>query len=357
MAKELPIGIVEAGVLHTDADPELDLDTKFRMVKEASVFDYIDKTPPADQVEEYLRCSQRYDLPIRAGCWFYTVGRDEALFEANLKIGAELGSRAHSAQIMAYHYHGHVLTDEEVADCYTRAYEIGEKVGCWPCFETHVNMWSEDFPRVRRVADIVEGRGMPFRITLDHSHVIFKIDNLEEQRDPYGNGDCNIRDAVESGDLILDPFAKGNVCDEWIGRGHVWHCHARAAVPNNPKNIWARHPDGSFGRGIQYPFIRPKPGEYHSEWHEEKLEPWKEVVRHLMAYHAAQDDSPLGQISVEFNVFPDYGCGNKYSIFDNGVACAEWLHSTWQETLRRKSVTSPQPGPPVRQQPRNLPVT
>ena len=29
----------------------------------------------------------------------------------------------------------------------------------------------------------------------------------------------------------------------------------------------AKHPDGSIGRGIQYPFIQPKAGEYHENWH------------------------------------------------------------------------------------------
>ena len=109
-----------------------------------------------------------------------------------------------------------------------------------------------------------------------------------------------MRPDVESGLVVLDPYRAGNVCDEWIGKGYIWHCHARAAVPNNPKNIWGRHPDGRIGRGIQYPFTEPAPGEYHSDWDEAKLEPWKEGVRHLLAYHARHDASPLGQISTEF---------------------------------------------------------
>ena len=31
--------------------------------------------------------------------------------------------------------------------------------------------------------------------------------------------------------------------------------HARSVIPNNPKNIGGKHPDGSVGRGVQYPFI------------------------------------------------------------------------------------------------------
>ena len=42
MNRELKVGITEGGVLHTDADPPYDLDTKFRMGKEVCVYDYFD---------------------------------------------------------------------------------------------------------------------------------------------------------------------------------------------------------------------------------------------------------------------------------------------------------------------------
>ena len=35
MKQELLIGITESGVMHTDADPPIPLDTKFQMVKES----------------------------------------------------------------------------------------------------------------------------------------------------------------------------------------------------------------------------------------------------------------------------------------------------------------------------------
>lgn len=321
MSKELKIGITASGVRHAATAPDPDLDTKFRMVKESGIYDYIDKTPPRDEVDDYLRCREKYDLPVRAGGWFYTLGRDEQLLEENLRIGGRLGSLVHNTQISTYHADGHMVTNEEVVAIYMRAYEVGEEAGCYPTFEIHVNMWSEDFRRVIQVADLVEAQGIPYRMTLDHSHVIFKIDNPLEQEVQ------NIRPSVESGELILDPFKPGNICDLWIERGLVWHAHARAAAPGGPKNIWGRHPDGRVGRGIQYPFIQPKPGEWHSEWEEAKLEPWKEVVRHLLAYHAANDSSPLLQISTEFIPGTDYGEGSHYSIFEHSVACAQWIRS------------------------------
>ncbi len=179
--RELKVGITEGGVLHTDAEPALDLDTKFRMVKEAGVYDYFDKTPPVGRVDEYLRCSDKYELPILAGGWFYTLGRDEPLLEDNLRLGASLGSHVHNTQIMMDHADGRLVTNNEVAETYLRAYEVGEKVGCIPTFEVHVNMWSEDFRRITEVADQVESKGVPYHMTLDHSHVIFKIDNPSEQ--------------------------------------------------------------------------------------------------------------------------------------------------------------------------------
>ena len=328
MSKELFVGITEKGACHTKGENEFDLETKFRMISESGVYDYIDKTPESlDVVDEYMRLSEKYDLPIRAGGWFYTLGRDETLLEQNIRTSARIGSKVHNTQIMMHHADGHLVSNEEVADIYSRVYEIGEEVGCRPTFEVHVNMWSEHYGRVMEVAQLVEARGIPYRMTLDHSHVIFKIDNPEEQEV------LDMRPDVESGAVVLDPYQEGNVCDQWIGKGYVWHCHARAAVQNNPKNIWGKHPDGRVGRGIQYPFIQPAPGEYHSAWDEAKLEPWKEVVRHLLAHHAAQDDSPLGQISTEFIPGPDYGMGNKYSIFEHSAACAKWIKETWAETL------------------------
>lgn len=327
MTKEMLIGITEKGVCHTRGENEFDIDTRFRMVKEAGVYDYMDKTPASDDlVDDYLRCSETYNLPVRAGGWFYVLGRDEALLEKNLKIGARLGSRVHNTQVMMHHADGHLISNQEVADFYMQASEWGEKTGCYPTFEVHVNMWSEHFGRIMEVARLVEGMGGQFRMTLDHSHVIFKIDNPDEQEV------LGMRADIESGAVVLEPDQPGNVCSQWIESGYVWHCHARAAVPNNPKNIWGKHEDGSVGRGIQYPFIKPRPGEYHSDWDEAKLEPWKQVMRHLMTYHAAHSDSPLGQISTEFIPAPDYGMGNKYSIFEHSVACAKWIRKTWQET-------------------------
>ena len=92
MTSELLFGITEKGVMHTDPD-EFDLDTRFRMVKESGVYDYYDKTPedPAD-VDAYLEASEKYGLPIRAGGWYYVLGRDEDLLKEKLELSARIGS-------------------------------------------------------------------------------------------------------------------------------------------------------------------------------------------------------------------------------------------------------------------------
>lgn len=326
MANELQFGIQTNGVKHRHADPMPDIDTRFRMVKEAKVFDYVDKTPAPHEVKEFLAARDKYDLPVRAGGWYYTLGRDERLFEQNLAVARELGSVVHNTQIMTQHAEGRPVTDDEVVTAYQQFFELGNRYGVTPCFEVHVNMWSEDFRRVAKVGRRVEAKGLPFHITLDHSHVIFKIDNPQEQE----IGD--IRADVQSGALVLDPFTPGNICDGWIEAGWVHHFHARAAIPNNPKNLDAEDDQGRPGRGIQYPFAKPKRGQYHAKWDEAALEPWKEVVRHAMQFHATDRNAALGQISTEFIPNFDYGEGCKYSLFEQAIACTEWMRDTWKKT-------------------------
>jgi len=321
MTQQLLFGIQTNGIKHTHADPMPDIDTRFSMVKASGLFDYVDKTPAPDEIEAFEKASQKYDLPVRAGGWFYTLGEHKALLEHNLNIARRLGSFAHNVQILTHDSSGKPVTNEEVVDAYLWAHELGERLGVTPCFEVHVNMWSEDFRRVAQVAAAVESRGIPFYMTLDHSHVIFKIDHPVEQLVQ------NIAPAVESGELILDPFVDGNVVDQWINAGWVRHCHARSAVPNNPRNTAATDEHGQPGRGIQYPFKRPAPGQYHAPWDESALEPWKESIRHLLAYHASNPASTLGQISTEFIPNLDYGEGCQYSLFEQALECVSWMLS------------------------------
>jgi hypothetical protein len=319
---DLQIGITGIGVMHRDPD-EFDIDTRFRMVKECGAFDYYEKSPAPGEIDSYLRARDRYQLPVRSGSYYYVLGRDEPLLEWHLRVAKQLGSVVQNIQIMTHDIEGRFISDQQIADVYLWAASLGDKLGVTPCLEIHVNMWSENFARVSRVGKLVEDRGVKFNITLDHSHVIFKMDNPPEQEVQ------GLRAEIDAGAIELDPFKPGHVISTWIDKNYVRHAHARAAVPANPINLWAKHPDGSYGRGIQYPFVRPCDGEWHSPWDAERLQPWKEVIRQLFRFHGTHAESCFGQITTEFIPFPDYGSGARYSIFENNIACARWIRETW----------------------------
>lgn len=324
--RALQLGISGIGVLHTD-DRVPTVEEKFRMVSEAGVFDYYDRTPTRAELAAHQNASAKFALPIRSSGFFYMLGRDEALLEDNLKIAKECGTELHNVQIFTCHADGHVLSNEEIAEGYLRIAELGDRYGVTPCFENHINMWSEHCGRVVEVARLVEARGGRFNMTMDHSHVVFKMENPKElavqdlQRD------------VDAGRVILDPEKPGNVAKQWIDSNYVVIAHARPVVPNNPENIWGKHPDGRVGRGVQYPWIKPAAGEWHSEWREAKLAPWKRTMRDLLFHHASQSHSRLKCITLEMIPPPDYGAGAKYSIFNNNIACAKWIRQTWDEVL------------------------
>lgn len=320
MTTDLKIGIANRGVLHHNNEQPISLEDWFREVSQTNVFDYVDKTPPKEDCDQYKRLSEKYNLPILCSGWFYQLGRDDDLIFENLKMGSGLGSKYHNVQIFLHHTDGHELTDQEIADIYLKVSEYGEKIGCFPCFEIHINMWSENFLRINSVAKIVQDQGGIFRMTLDHSHVVFKMNN-ETELQMFG-----LKEQLKNNEIILDPYQEGNISEKWINQDLVWLMHARSVIPNNPKNFRAKHPDGSVGRGVQYPFIKPLKNQFDYNWDEKMLEPWKEVIRKMIKYHFTHDSS-LECISTEFIPATDYGENNTYSLFDNAVGCAEWIKS------------------------------
>ncbi len=80
---DLLFGCTASGATHRYHDTP-DIATKVKMVKDAGVFDYIDRCPPDEEFRDLLVASGRYDLPVLSGGWFYTLGRDEGLFERNV---------------------------------------------------------------------------------------------------------------------------------------------------------------------------------------------------------------------------------------------------------------------------------
>ncbi|OCC23613.1 hypothetical protein MB02_10610 [Croceicoccus estronivorus] len=331
--EELLIGISDFGIMHT-VPGEFPIDQRFRMVQDANVFDYIDKTPEPHEITDYRDAVQRHGIPLTAGGYYYVLGKDEQLLRQHLELGREFGARVHNVQVLSRDSQGELVTDEQIAEIYLDAMEWGSTSATIPCFEVHVGMWSEQFSRVQRVAELVERRGLKFNITLDHSHIVFAIRNRDAQET------MGIRSEVEAGAITLDPFSNGNICRNWIEAGLVRHAHARSAVPNGPRNQWMAGLDGRPGLALQYPFIRPNAGQWHSEWDESLLETWKFAISKLLQHHANTPGSRLGTISTEFIPFADYGGGAKYSLFENNIACATWIRAEW-ERLSRNELTPP----------------
>ena len=210
-----------------------------------------------------------------------------------------------------------------MADFFLDATEHGAPVGCLPSLEVHVDMWSEDFRRVESVAALLARSNVQLRITLDPSHLMFKIGNAEEL---IVSG---VADDVAAGRLVLDPASPRALHRLWLREGWVAHAHARSAVPAGPVNRRMQRTDGRPGRAIQYPFIAPPAGSFDDEWRPERLEGWKLAMRQILAWKATHPKAPLSTISCEFIPFPDYGGGARYSIWDNNLACAAWLREEW----------------------------
>ncbi|MBL0421625.1 xylose isomerase [Ramlibacter sp. AW1] len=342
-----PIGCNGRGVQDSSIDrpvslAEPSIEEQFRLVKRCGVFDHFDRLPLPDQVDTFQRCIEAYSLPVHTTSWFYELGTDDARMAQNLEISARVGATTHNMMIYARDASGRPVSDAEIVEGYLRCYDEGMRHGVEPTFELHVNMWSEDPRRIVPVAEAVRRRGVPFNFTLDYSHVIFKIGN-DEELDISG-----IREAVASGRLVIDPFERGNLVEQWLAMGIVRWVQVRSVAPNGPRNIWAPHdPEkpvaalpkfpskpvraGDPGRGILYPFTRPAEGEWHSPWHAHALEPTKEVVRKVLAHHAGQPGSRLRYITTEMITLPDYALNARFSLIGQNAAIAAWVRQAWTQ--------------------------
>lgn len=318
------------------------LEEQFRLVKEAGVFDGFDRLPGAGEVERYRDCIARHALPVHTASWFYAVGRDEAQLPAKIELANDVGAKAHNIMLYWHDGSGRPITDDEVADFYLRAYDLGMARGVEPMLEYHVNMWSEDPRRVARVAERVRARGVPFWFTLDYSHAIFKIGNAQEL------AICGLTDDVATGRAVLDPRCDDSFVDRWLAMGIVRWLQVRAVAPNGPRNVWsiadptlavAAVPEHSIfpyragepGRGILYPFTEPAEGEWHSPWHDAALDCTRAVVRKVLQHHHGHADSPLRWITTEMINLPDYAHNARFSLIGQNAAIAAYLRRTWDE--------------------------
>ena len=127
MTNQLKFGIQTNGIKHTHFNPMPSINERFLMVKEIGIFDYVDKTPEANEIEDFKLASEKYNIPVRAGGWFYTIGDHKELLMRNLKTAKILGSIVHNVQIHSYDSEGKILSDLDLRDAYLEAYDIGMK--------------------------------------------------------------------------------------------------------------------------------------------------------------------------------------------------------------------------------------
>jgi hypothetical protein len=305
---------------------------QFRLAAESGLWDFFDRIPGEDNLDEYLAAVDKYGLPALSGSRTYQLGKDENLIESNLKRAKLASSRYHNLMIWARHADGHLISNEEVADSYLRAYDMAAAMGLKITYEVHVDMWSEDVRRIVPVAKLVEARGVPFNFCMDYSHCIFKIENEVEQAVAGLRGDAeSIR--------RLDPFHGDSFCDEWLDRKMVHWTQVRPVAPNGPPN-WLAGESGPFGglgfdrpgRSIQYPFVRPGPGEWHGDtWHAHKQSCTKEVIRKVIDHYLRNDDSPMEIMTIDNINLAAYGEGWRYNMFEDSCAVAKFVRETYAE--------------------------
>jgi len=314
---------------------ELPVDEQFRLLHETGLWDGIDRIPvDDDQLKQYLKASDQYNLPVLSGSWTYVLGKDEETLKSNLVRAREVGSKFHNLMVWAKHADGHYVTDQEVADSYLHTYDLAKPHGITISYEGHVDMWSEDFRRVTKVAEMVRSRGIPFNFCMDYSHCIFKIENEVEHAVSQMRGD---KESIRK----LDPFNDDSFADEWLKQNMVVWTQVRPAAPNGPLNWWAFETgpwDGLGydrpGRSIQYPFSNPKPGEWHTdEWHAHKLATTKELVRKVIDQYLEVDDSKMEIMTIDNINLAAYGTGWKYNMFADSCLVAKFVRELYAERV------------------------
>jgi hypothetical protein len=308
---------------------------RFEQVRDTGVFDYINWLPKPELLSECVAASEKTGIPMITGNYIHQLGRNDEMLAGTMRNAKRAGVRMVNVMLGTYAADGHELTDDEIVDCYIRTAEAGDAVGVALSFELHVDCWSEKYKRVTPIIEAVKARGVPFHLTIDYSHVIFKIGNPEQQEI------SDVREDVEAGRVVLDPYEPNNLCAEWLAQDVVDFAQFRPVAPNNRRNIWAKNPDGSEPRGIMYPFVKPGPGEWHSNWEPWRLEPCKEAIRTILRYHLDRDSSPLKYIITEMITTADYGMNAKFSIIDQNAACGQWIRDSWAQHKAMKSAGIP----------------
>ena len=238
MPTNLSVGINLDGVLHHDGLPTPDAATRFAWVRDSGAFDYIEKNHnPAEDFAPYFDLVQEYGVPIGVFGGIFCAGRDEERMRWCVATGGQLGAKVFNMQLFARRADGEAITDQQVVDFFLDAMEHGAPVGCLPSLEVHVDMWSEHFARVERVAELLARRHVPLRTTLDHSHLVFKMEHPQELA-LSGLAETDSRE-------VLPAFYRLWLAEGWGGprphpqrgpRHPVQQSHAAPTRPTGPRH-------------------------------------------------------------------------------------------------------------------------
>lgn len=317
-SSSLRIGINIDGALHRDSDPPLSLDEQFRLV--SGHFDYFEKTlHVGEQLGQWLNAGERHGVPLgvlggifdpvedvrRAGACI-RLARDEAVGIVNCQVKPPVVQTPDDIETIGAFCLG--LIDEAQGRVLV-------------CLEPHVDMWLEHFDRVEALADWMHSRGAALHLTIDHSHLIYRVDNATEL------AAAGITSA-HAGRRLLMPESPDAFYSRWMADGLIRHAHARCVQTNAPANTDCEREPGLPGRGIQYPLVFPSAGLQASDWDQRRCHTWNSALTDMLRWRETNSPHLLAGVSCEFIPYPDYGGGKRYSIIEQNLACASWLRET-----------------------------
>lgn len=310
------IGINIDGAITHDGDRVPTLDEQFCVIRDH--FDYVEKTLHAhESLTSWLDASEAFEVPIEVLGVIFQPGEEDARCLETLRLATRHSIPVVNCQIRPVCGRSEAADLEQVGSLYLRMLEQADGKTL-PCLEPHVDMWLERFERVAALGDWLAARGAPLHLTIDHSHLIYRIDNLE-QLQPAGI------DTVEEGRRLLSPESMSAVYRQWQLQHWIAHAHARCVQVNAPPNTKMQRRPGVPGRGIQYPIRQPLVDPAWSDWSKRECAPWKAAVNTMLQWRTEHPDALLKRISCEFIPYPDYGGGSRYSLIEQNMACAEWL--------------------------------